>query len=125
MPEVYRTLENVVYRHPASGSDTADMAGAPRGVDSVVGNGGGRQKTRQRVVGLQAGWLIAKKPDTGVAGAAGNDQSPRCLQLATGQWCSSDWATWFPGPGPAIVYASELGYQIGQSVEIIYLKRDC
>ncbi|MDV6034815.1 MAG: hypothetical protein F9B45_32940 [Phycisphaera sp. RhM] len=73
-------------------------------------------------VGLEAGWLIAKKSDA--ADTESDEASPRCLQLATGQWCLPNWATWFPSPGPAVLYASDLGYRIGQTVEIIYLQRD-
>ncbi|WP_182867410.1 hypothetical protein [Stieleria mannarensis] len=80
-------------------------------------------------VGMAAGWLIAEKTDFKVADRvtgirSPRQPSPRCLQLATGQWCSPRWATWFPAPGPALRYASDLGLKVGDSVEIIFLKRD-
>ena len=132
MPEVYRGLEPPFCQCTAPRTVQA----APRGTDSRgtdsrgigatdANRGCGSRRTGIQpaaLVGLEAGWLIAKKPDA--ADAETIDASPRCLQLATGQWCLPNWATWFPSPGPAVVYASDRGYRIGQSVEIIYLRRD-
>ncbi|QEG00594.1 hypothetical protein Mal15_46650 [Stieleria maiorica] len=80
-------------------------------------------------VGMAAGWLIAEKSAVEIDARGTDDpspwqRSPRCLQLGTGQWCSARWATWFPAPGPAIRYAVELGFKVGDSVEIIFLRRD-
>ncbi len=122
MPELYRGLEHP-YCQPF---DPGAGALPPRATRRTDGNLECRERwvgTAPAVaVGLEAGWLIAKKPDA--ADAKTDDASPRCLQLATGQWCLPIWATWFPSPGPAVIYASDLGYRIGQSVEIIYLQRD-
>ena len=122
MPEVYRGLEHPYCQH----FDPGAGASPPRVIRSADANLQCRERWVETApavaVGLEAGWLIAKKPDAAVAKTA--DASPRCLQLATGQWCLPNWATWFPSPGPAVIYASDLGYRIGQTVEIIYLQRD-
>ncbi|MCS7471515.1 hypothetical protein NZK35_33115 [Stieleria sp. ICT_E10.1] len=122
MPEVYRGLEHPCCQH----FDPGAGAPSPRTTRPTVANSGREEGWNSNnpaaKVGLEAGWLIAKKPDA--AEAETDDASPRCLQLATGQWCLPNWATWFPSPGPAVVYASDRGYRIGQSVEIIYLQRD-
>lgn len=69
--------------------------------------------------GLEQGWVIAKRESI-----SGQDRdSIRCLQLATGQWCPPDQATWFPLSRSAILYARDLGHEIGGSVEIIHLTR--
>ncbi|QDV41832.1 hypothetical protein Enr13x_16750 [Stieleria neptunia] len=122
MPEVYRGLEHALCPHfdPGAGA-TGPRSTGPRGANPGCASKRAGAKPIA-VVGLEAGWLIAKKPDA--ADAESFDATPRCLQLATGQWCLPNWATWFPSPGPAVVYASDLGYRIGKSVEIIYLQRD-
>ena len=69
--------------------------------------------------GLSSGWLIAREDTNGEA----SGDAPRCLQLATGQWCPPAYATWFPVASAAILYASEIGREAGRSTRIIYLER--
>ena len=73
--------------------------------------------------GLSSGWLIAREDANSAANSAANGDAPRCLQLATGQWCSPNYATWFPVASAAILYASELGREVGRSTKIIFLER--
>ncbi|PAY18369.1 hypothetical protein CKO51_16880 [Rhodopirellula sp. SM50] len=124
MPEVYRGLEHPSCQHFDPGAGPSP----PRPTRPTDANLQCRDRwastSPAAAVGLEAGWLIAKKSQAPDTDAETDDAPPRCLQLATGQWCLPNWATWFPSPGPAVVYASDRGYRIGQSVEIIYLQRD-
>jgi len=74
--------------------------------------------------GLSAGWVIARCD--GQASDPANGRSMRCLpmrclQLATGQWCPPESATWFPIRSAAENYAIERGHSIGREVEIVYI----
>ncbi|MCA9139182.1 MAG: hypothetical protein KDB00_20555 [Planctomycetales bacterium] len=89
--------------------------------------------------GLNAGWLIRRKPseqtsywppcqtrpdESHIVNMSCIDQEQlQCLQLATGQWRPPSQATWFPAPGAAILYATDLTREIGQTFEVIFLRR--
>lgn len=68
---------------------------------------------------LNAGWLIARRTNSGVCG----QESVICLQLGTGQWCPPDQATWFPERSAAASYASDLDNRVRRSIEIVFLRR--
>ncbi len=60
----------------------------------------------------ETGWLIQQRsPDGGLPG--------RYLQIGTGQWCPSQYATRFPLRRTAVAYAHEFGYSVGYTAEIV------
>ncbi len=60
----------------------------------------------------ETSWLIGQSsPDGGLSG--------RYLQIGTGQWCPSQYATRFPLRRTAMAYAHEFGYSIGYTAEIV------
>lgn len=75
---------------------------------------------------LTNGWLIqlTEKPIHS-RDLRGRDRSiknclePQFLQIATGQWCSAQYATLFPVSSAAEVYAEEFGYVVGYHVELV------
>ncbi|MDF1840920.1 MAG: hypothetical protein P1U77_05755 [Rubripirellula sp.] len=67
------------------------------------------------------GWLIERIGHP--ARAKFDDDSPRFLQIGTGQWCSADYATWFPLQSAAQVYAKEFGYQADRDVRVVWQRR--
>ncbi|KAA5540028.1 hypothetical protein FYK55_22175 [Roseiconus nitratireducens] len=78
--------------------------------------------------GLKFGWLIARpiRPrDVRVAvGVSPSGPRIECLQIATGQWCPPEYATWFPVRSAAVMYAHDMGYQLRQDVQILYRIRE-
>jgi hypothetical protein len=60
----------------------------------------------------ETSWLIQQRSPDG-------ELSRRYLQIGTGQWCSSEYATRFPLRRTAIAYAHEFGYSIGHTAEIV------
>jgi hypothetical protein len=78
----------------------------------------------------RSGWLIARIDQDPASRSAGSPRdSPRCLQLATGQWCDPANATWFPVSSAAILYASDLASfkktgRFGHRIGVIFLEQD-
>jgi hypothetical protein len=64
-------------------------------------------------------WLIERRlPDGQLCG--------RYLQIGTGQWCPSQYATRFPLRRTAVAYAHEFGYSVGYTAEIVpYQAESC
>lgn len=68
------------------------------------------------------GWLIQTSPSSsGVIFRANpkHASEPKFLQIATGQWCSAEYATLFPLMSAAETYAKEFGFDIGTDVKIV------
>ena len=66
------------------------------------------------------GWLIQR------CGHVGDEGERRYLQIGTGQWCPSQYATRFPLRRTAIAYAHEFGYRVGDTAEIVpYQPKSC
>jgi hypothetical protein len=79
------------------------------------------------------GWLIQstehavnkdrrlKQPSSRVeSGTAPDDlDEPQFLQIGTGQWCAAKYATLFPIPSAAEVYAKEFGYIVDFHVKVV------
>ena len=64
-------------------------------------------------------WLIEQRSPEG-------QLSGRYLQIGTGQWCPSQYATRFPLRRTAIAYAHEFGYSVGYTAEIVpYQPESC
>ena len=59
-----------------------------------------------------SGWLIQQRSPDG-------QTSGRYLQIGTGQWCPSQYATLFPLRRTAVAYAHEFGYSVGYTAEIV------
>ncbi|MCO8122916.1 hypothetical protein NHH03_14300 [Stieleria sp. TO1_6] len=83
-----------------------------------------------RYRGLDRGWLIARpfEPDDSILGGSPPPSTSqrdgiRCLQIATGQWCPPDQATWFPVRSAATSYANDLTRPDHDQVEIVFLTK--
>ena len=61
---------------------------------------------------LNDGWLIER------CGPSGPGEK-RYLQIGTGQWCGAAYATVFPQPSTAELYAVDFGYEPGKSVRVV------
>lgn len=60
----------------------------------------------------ETSWLIEKRSPEG-------ERTGRFLQIGTGQWCPSQYATRFPLRRTAVAYAHEFGYSVGYTAEIV------
>ena len=67
------------------------------------------------------GWLIERIGHP-AATQFGRD-SPRFLQIGTGQWCSAEYATWYPLQSAAQVYAKEFGYETDRDVRVVWHRK--
>lgn len=61
---------------------------------------------------IASGWLIRQRLPDGT-------KTEKFLQIGTGQWCPSQYATRFPMQRTAMVYANEFGYSVGYTAEIV------
>ncbi len=67
--------------------------------------------------GSETSWLIEQRsPDGRLCG--------RYLQIGTGQWCPSQYATRFPLRRTAVAYAHEFGYSVGYTVDVVPYDQD-
>ena len=62
-------------------------------------------------------WLIQQRSPEGRVPA-------RYLQIGTGQWCPSKYATRFPLRRTAVAYAHEFGYSIGYTAEVVPVENE-
>ncbi len=63
------------------------------------------------------GWLIQKGGTNPRDGR--RDRERIYLQIGTGQWCTSKYATRFPTKSAATAYAHKFGFSVGQTAEIV------
>ncbi len=67
------------------------------------------------------GWLIERIGHP--AKTQFRQELPRFLQIGTGQWCSAEYATWFPLQSAAQVYAKEFGYKTDRDVRVVWQRK--